>query len=154
MQVYDYCNPCEVLLYRGELKLRYIEYLNLGKICDMLKDCPKFDEVPNKYFLPASKNSHNFRYLISKLPHPIKKPSYLSIGNSAFGLRQSAFPQPFPNLSPKNGLCLVFSLPNQIIYIPHIKISMRQSSFYTTAYWLLSNLYLQRIPTFPITCRN
>jgi hypothetical protein len=62
----------------------------------MLKDCPKFDEVPNKYFLPASKNSHNFRYLISKLPHPIKKPSYLSIGNSAFGLRQSAFPQPFP----------------------------------------------------------
>ena len=48
-------------------------------------------------FLPVSKNSHNFRYqLISKLPHPLKKPSYLLIGNLAFGLRQWAFPQPFP----------------------------------------------------------
>jgi hypothetical protein len=61
MRVYDYCNPCEVLLYRGELKLRYIEYLNLGKICDMLKDCPKFDGSPGSYTLPIYGIRHYFR---------------------------------------------------------------------------------------------
>jgi hypothetical protein len=64
MRVYDYCNPCEVLLYRGELKLRYIEYLNLGKICDMLKDCPKFDEVPNKDFLPIAQTQPMLQYVL------------------------------------------------------------------------------------------
>ena len=47
------------------------------------------------------KNIGNF--LIFPFLSQIEKPSYLSIGNSAFDLRHFAFPQP----SPKNGFCFV-----------------------------------------------